>query len=65
MLAKKVNGEKEDIKRAVWTLKREIKVNNDRKSRLHPIKDKFEIDQINAKILKKQKQKLRLEQKLV
>ena len=59
MLAKKVNGEKENIKRAVRILKKEIKNNEQRITRLNKIKDKKEIE-----ILKKNKQKIKLEKKL-
>lgn len=64
MLAKKVNGEKENIKRAVRALKREIKNNEYRISKLNKIKDKKEIEKIQNIILKKNKQKQKLEQKL-
>lgn len=46
MLAKKVNGEKENIKRAVRTLKKEIRNSEERISKLHKIKDKKEIEKI-------------------
>lgn len=64
MIAKKVNGEKENIKRAVRILKKEIKNNEKRITRLNKIKDKKEIEKIQNIILKKNKQKQKLEKKL-
>lgn len=61
---KKNSGEKEDIKRAVRTLKREIQINEQRISKLNPIKDEKEIRKIQNIILKKNKQKQKLEKKI-
>lgn len=64
MKAKKDCGEIVEIKRAIRALKREINEKELRIVKLHPIKDKFEIEEIKAKIYKKQKQKIKLEKKL-
>lgn len=65
MKAKKDFGEIVEVKRAIRALKREINEKQSRILKLHPIKDRSEIDQINTKILKKEKQKMKLEKKLV
>mgnify|MGYP001789950735 FL=1 len=64
MLAKKVNGELENLKRAIRVLKKEIRENEIRIKKLHPIKDAMEIKRIENIILKKNKQKLKLEKKI-
>ena len=65
MMVKKNTGEIEEIKRAIRALKKEINEKKSRIKKLNPIKDKLEINQIHAKIMKKQKQKIKLEKKLV
>ncbi len=64
MLAKKVNGELENLKRAIRVLKKEIRENEIRIKKLHPIKDAMEIKRVENIILKKNKQKLKLEKKI-
>lgn len=64
MIAKKNNGEVENLKRAIRTIKKEIIEKKNRILKLHPIKDIKKIKKIETSIIKKQKQKLRLEQKL-
>ena len=64
MKAKKDCGEIVEIKRAIRALKKEINEKQSRILKLHPIKDRSEIDQIKTKIYKKQKQKIKLEKKL-
>lgn len=65
MLVKKNTGEIENLKRAVRTLKKEIQTNKERINNLHPIKDVKEIERMNSIIIKKEKQKQRLEKKMV
>ncbi|WP_276979794.1 hypothetical protein [Johnsonella ignava] len=64
MLAKKVNGELENLKRAIRVLKKEIRENEIRIKKLHPIKDAMEIKRVENIILKKNKQKFKLEKKI-
>lgn len=64
MIAKKNNGELENLKRAVRALKKEIRINEQRISKLNQIKDKKEISKLQKIILKKNKQKLKLEKKI-
>ena len=63
-MVKKNTGEIEEIKREIRALKKEINEKQSRILKLHPIKDRSEIDQIKVKIYKKQKQKIKLEKKL-
>ena len=65
MLVKKNTGEIENLKRAVRALKKEIQTNKKRINNLHPIKDVKEIERMNSIIIKKEKQKQRLEKKMV
>lgn len=64
MFTKKVNGEVENLKRAIRVIKKDIQEKENRILKLHPIKDGEKIRKIKKLIIKKQKQKLRLEQKL-
>ncbi len=64
MFTKKNNGEVENLKRAVRALKKEIRINEERISKLNQIKDKKEISKLQKIILKKNKQKLKLEKKI-
>ena len=64
MLAKKVNGELENLKRAIRVLKKEIRENEIRIKKLHTIKDAMEIKRVENIILKKNKQKFKLEKKI-
>ncbi len=64
MFTKKNNGEVENLKRAVRALKKEIRINEQRISKLNQIKDKKEISKLQKIILKKNKQKLKLEKKI-
>lgn len=63
-MIKKDSGEIVEIKRAIRTLNREIAEKRERLLRLRSDRDKLIIEQINLKIIKKEKQKKKLERKL-
>lgn len=63
-MIKKESGEIVEIKRAIRTLNREIAEKRERLSRLRSDRDKLLIENINLKIIKKEKQKKKLERKL-
>lgn len=66
-MIKKDYGEIVEIKRAIRTLNREIAEKRERLLKLNHNRDKLLIEQINLKIIKKekQKQKQKLERKMI
>lgn len=63
-MIKKDYGEIVEIKRAIRTLNRKIAEKRERLLKLNHNRDKLLIEQINLKIIKKEKQKQKLERKL-
>jgi hypothetical protein len=64
-MIKKDSGEIVEIKRAIRALNKEIGKKRKRLLELHHDKDRLLIQQINLKIIKKEKQKQKLEKKIV
>jgi hypothetical protein len=64
MLVKKNTGEIQEVKRAIRVLNKEIEIKLLQKSKLNPIRDFKKIEKIESLILKKDKQRIKLKQRL-
>ena len=64
MLIKKNTGEIQEVKRAIRVLNKEIEIKLLQKSKLNPIRDFKKIEKIENLILKKDKQRIKLKQRL-
>lgn len=64
-MIKKDSGEIVEIKRAIRALNKEIAEKRERLLKLNNKRDKLLIEQINLKIIKKEKQKQKLERKMI
>lgn len=64
MLVKKNTGEIQEVKRAIRVLNKEIEIKLLQKSKLNPIRDFKKIEKIENLILKKDKQRIKLKQRL-
>lgn len=63
-MIKKDSGEIQDVKRAIRVLNKEIEIKLLQKSKLNPIRDFKKIEKIENLILKKDKQRIKLKQRL-
>ena len=63
-MIKKDSGEIQDVKRAIRVLNKEIEIKLLQKSKLNPIRDFKKIEKIESLILKKDKQRIKLKQRL-
>lgn len=64
MLVKKNTGEIQEVKRAIRVLNKEIEIKLLQKSKLNPVRDLKKIEKIESLILKKDKQRIKLKQRL-
>lgn len=64
MLIKKNTGEIQEVKRAIRVLNKEIEIKLLQKSKLNPVRDFKKIEKIESLILKKDKQRIKLKQRL-
>ncbi len=63
-MIKKDSGEIQEVKRAIRVLNKEIEIKLLQKSKLNPIRDFKKIEKIENLILKKDKQRIKLKQRL-
>ena len=63
-MIKKDSGEIQEVKRAIRVLNKEIEIKLLQKSKLNPVRDLKKIEKIESLILKKDKQRIKLKQRL-
>ena len=63
-MIKKNTGEIQEVKRAIRVLNKEIEIKLLQKSKMNPVRDLKKIEKIESLILKKDKQRIKLKQRL-
>lgn len=63
-MIKKNTGEIQEVKRAIRVLNKEIEIKLLQKSKMNPVRDFKKIEKIESLILKKDKQRIKLKQRL-